>query len=810
MNLNSSEKLDSEGTMAVLNAISDGTIAASNAISDGIMAASNGTSTQSFEAEQFGKLFVGTGAIKEAQIIGIGLGKLRSSQLDDLHRAEQYAMDQSIKYVMQKQQQARLQHQQKCALYSQALSLMSRIYVGSVNFDVFEDQIREAFLVFGPIKTINMSIDPSTNHHKGFCFIEFELPEAAFIARDTMNGRMFGGRNIKVLPVGRQDTMPQAQPIIDMVMSEARQYNRVYVSSVHPDISEQDLRSVFSAFGDVTKCQLARQPSGRGHRGFGFLEFKTANSVKEAVEGMNGFDLGGQFLQVGRAVAPPDAINYLSGGSGRSDANSALPAAAAIAAAEATARITAQEILGISDKASPGSSPSRHQTPSSPTPPPAAETTQKAIADSSASASPTAPSAVDTTTVTAARSAARRRGFGGFAAGSTVPPPTIVQALSAPPTTTGPTPHTTTTALAAVSAAAPNAVQQNVLPPPGIFQPLPPPSLAPSLVVPKLHQQTSASMAQQKPGIALALPLPASAPAVDTTATVASPTTAITSMAPAEVPEKPVIAPQPPKKAKKEKRDILDRIGDKAHIGTFDASKPATFAPLDPHVAPRDPNAVDSDDEQGDTLAIGGPDSWYALALRDTGTVLKKDTGGTGKGKKQGKERDPNAPKRRRTKKPKLSSGPKLNTAQKIAAANLAGVLSDQLSVQNDKNDEATLASQEHVQIRGNDARHLLIQKLMRTNRSSVVVLRNMVTPEGIDEHLEDEIREECSKYGRVTDVVIVQEQETHSVKIFVRFAEPLQAEEARKAIDGRFFDGRTVAAQSYDQILFDHDDFTG
>lgn len=73
--------------------------------------------------------------------------------------------------------------------------------------------------------------------------------------------------------------------------------------------------------------------------------------------------------------------------------------------------------------------------------------------------------------------------------------------------------------------------------------------------------------------------------------------------------------------------------------------------------------------------------------------------------------------------------------------------------------------------------------------------------------------------------MVIVQEEETQSVKIFVRFAEPVQAEEARRAIDGRFFDGRKVivqckcqhlfcifkvVAQSYDQVLFDHDDFTG
>ena len=51
-----------------------------------------------------------------------------------------------------------------------------------------------------------------------------------------------------------------------MVINDARKYNRIYVASVHPDISEKDLRSVFSAFGEITKCQLARHPSGKKHR----------------------------------------------------------------------------------------------------------------------------------------------------------------------------------------------------------------------------------------------------------------------------------------------------------------------------------------------------------------------------------------------------------------------------------------------------------------------------------------------------------------------------------------------------------------
>jgi poly(U)-binding-splicing factor PUF60 len=93
--------------------------------------------------------------------------------------------------------------------------------------------------------------------------LEYEVPEAALLAQEAMNGKLMGGRNLKV---GRPSNMPQAQPIIEMVTQESRQYHRVYVASVHPDLSETDLRSVFEAFGKITRVQMAKQPSGRGHR----------------------------------------------------------------------------------------------------------------------------------------------------------------------------------------------------------------------------------------------------------------------------------------------------------------------------------------------------------------------------------------------------------------------------------------------------------------------------------------------------------------------------------------------------------------
>lgn len=80
------------------------------------------------------------------------------------------------------------------------------------------------------------------------------------------------------------------------------------------------------------------------------------------------------------------------------------------------------------------------------------------------------------------------------------------------------------------------------------------------------------------------------------------------------------------------------------------------------------------------------------------------------------------------------------------------GAINEQMQVAK-QNTEATLASEENIGIRGNDARHLLMHKLMRTNRSSVILLKNMVTADEIDEYLEEEIREECNKYGSVIDV---------------------------------------------------------
>ena len=107
-------------------------------------------------------------------------------QYDDVQRAKKYAMEQSIKMVLMKQTLAHQQQQAKTLQRHQAVILMCRVYVGSINFEVKEDTLRQAFLPFGPIRSVSMSWDPAMQKHKGFAFVEYEIPEAAQLALEQV------------------------------------------------------------------------------------------------------------------------------------------------------------------------------------------------------------------------------------------------------------------------------------------------------------------------------------------------------------------------------------------------------------------------------------------------------------------------------------------------------------------------------------------------------------------------------------------------------------------------------------------------
>ncbi|KAL0407527.1 UNVERIFIED_CONTAM: DNA-damage-repair/toleration protein, chloroplastic [Sesamum latifolium] len=89
-----------------------------------------------------------------------------------------------------------------------------------------------------------------------------------------------------------------------------------------------------------------------------------------------------------------------------------------------------------------------------------------------------------------------------------------------------------------------------------------------------------------------------------------------------------------------------------------------------------------------------------------------------------------------------------------------------------------------------------------------VVLLRNMVGPGEVDDDLEGEVAEECTKFGTVTRVLIFEITEPNfpqdeAVRIFIQFDEP----KALIELDGRFFGGRVVHASFYDEERFSNNE---
>jgi poly(U)-binding-splicing factor PUF60 len=87
-----------------------------------------------------------------------------------------------------------------------------------------------------------------------------------------------------------------------------------------------------------------------------------------------------------------------------------------------------------------------------------------------------------------------------------------------------------------------------------------------------------------------------------------------------------------------------------------------------------------------------------------------------------------------------------------------------------------------------------------------------MVSMEDVDDDLEEEVASECSRSGKVSNVLIHQEkkgQDEIIIKIFVSFTSPSEAEQTVKALNGRWFGGRVIMAEIYDQAKFDTNDLS-
>lgn len=81
---------------------------------------------------------------------------------------------------------------------------------------------------------------------------------------------------------------------------EVTRVKKIYVGNLSFDLTDQDLRKVYSQFGEVVSAAVVMDRDTGRSRGFGFVEMDDA-AATTAIEKTNGMEVGGRALNVNEA-----------------------------------------------------------------------------------------------------------------------------------------------------------------------------------------------------------------------------------------------------------------------------------------------------------------------------------------------------------------------------------------------------------------------------------------------------------------------------------------------------------------------------
>ncbi|KAL4880968.1 hypothetical protein BJY04DRAFT_190519 [Aspergillus karnatakaensis] len=149
----------------------------------------------------------------------------------------------------------------------------------------------------GPVKEAQIVKDRVSGRSKGVGYVEFKDESSVAPAIQLTGQKLLGIPIIAQLTEAEKNRQARNTEASSGNKHSAP-FHRLYVGNIHFSIDESDLQSVFEPFGELEFVQLQKDETGRS-RGYGFVQFRDPNQAREALEKMNGYDLGGRAIRVG-------------------------------------------------------------------------------------------------------------------------------------------------------------------------------------------------------------------------------------------------------------------------------------------------------------------------------------------------------------------------------------------------------------------------------------------------------------------------------------------------------------------------------
>jgi len=78
----------------------------------------------------------------------------------------------------------------------------------------------------------------------------------------------------------------------------------IHVGNLAFNVTEDDLRSLFSSFGEVSAVNIVKERSSGQSKGFGFVEMLNNSEADKAMKALNGSRLKDQLIKLSQAKPP--------------------------------------------------------------------------------------------------------------------------------------------------------------------------------------------------------------------------------------------------------------------------------------------------------------------------------------------------------------------------------------------------------------------------------------------------------------------------------------------------------------------------
>lgn len=84
----------------------------------------------------------------------------------------------------------------------------------------------------------------------------------------------------------------------------------IYVGNLSYELTEQELRQAFQAFGQVESTKIVQDMYSGRSKGFGFVEMPEEDDAWSAIDALNGKEMKGRTLKVNKARPRSEGRGY--------------------------------------------------------------------------------------------------------------------------------------------------------------------------------------------------------------------------------------------------------------------------------------------------------------------------------------------------------------------------------------------------------------------------------------------------------------------------------------------------------------------